>query len=370
MIDLLLSRWMRSSIRMNFVDPMAIKKYSQLRDPARKSLERLLPLKYPISLYIETTNRCNFRCRYCPLSLGDYSKVAGGFNDLSLDRFGEISRQIKKWPRLKVLRFYFMGEPLLNPALPQMIRTASLNKLAERTELTTNASLLDAKRSLALIHSGLDYLRISISSVSDLRHKHITQTSFSVDNIRGNVELFWLMRSALGKKKPFIYVKMLDSFNVFENSRFIKLYKNISDEAVIEKPMNWDGYKKHDFLSSVYKTKQEAVLKRLYPYPKVVCPFPFYNLMINANGDVTVCCVDWNRSTQVGNVFKNSLGEIWNGKRLRDFRRMQFSGNRKANPSCANCQFLFTTPDNLDNIRPENIDSILGLRQKGVKEKA
>lgn len=339
---------------------MAMKKYSMLRDPARPSLERLLPLKFPISMYIETTNRCDFRCRYCPMSLADYAKISGGFRTMSLIEFKKICQDIQAGGQLKVLRFYLMGEPLLNPHLPEMIKMAHQMRLAERTELTTNGVLLDAEKSRAIINSGLAYLRVSISSVDQRRHKYITQANIRVGQIYDNIKRFRQIRDRMERKNPFLYIKMLDSLNDAENSRFLQMYQAVGDEAVIEKPMNWDNYNNYDLLQATYKEKQMPNSKELYPYPKSVCPFSFYTLVVNVNGDVTVCCVDWNKATRVGNVFEATLKSIWDGDKLRDLRRLHILRKRTLNPSCRNCQFLFTVPDNLDNMAESKIRAITG----------
>ena len=339
---------------------MKLQKYSSLRDFERPALERLLPLTFPISMYIETTNRCNFRCRYCPMSLPDYIKIVGGSRTMKLFEFKKICQDIQEGGQLKVLRFYFMGEPLLNPHLTEMITMASQRRLAKRTELTTNGVLLDREKSQAIINSGLDYLRISISSVDSHRHKHITQTNIQVDKIYDNIKRFRHIRDGMGRQKPFLYVKMLDSYNEAENSRFLQMYQGVGDESVIEKPMNWDEYNNHDLLQATYGEKQTSDSTELYQYPKSVCPFPFYTLMVSVNGDVTVCCVDWNKATRVGNAFESTLQSIWNGDEMRNFRRMHIFRNRKLNPSCSNCQFLFTAPDNLDNMSESKIGAIIG----------
>ena len=85
------------------------------------------------------------------------------------------------------------------------------------------------------------------------------------------------------------------------------MYQNVGDETIIEKPMDWNGYNEHDFLRRTFGKKVNDHKSELYPYPKSVCPFPFYNLMVNVNGDATVCCVDWNKATKIGNVFKSSM---------------------------------------------------------------
>ena len=347
-----------------------MKKYSKLRDLKRLSIEKLLPLNFPFSIYIETNNRCNFRCRYCPMSRVDYAKISGGFKTMGLFEFEKICQDIKAGGKLKVLRFYFMGEPLLNPRLPEMIKMACRMKLADRTELTSNGTLLSAAKSKEIISSGLDYLRISISSVDQRRHKHITQTNVRVDKIYNNIKRFRQIRDKTKSKKPFLYVKMLDSLNDAENSRFLQMYRKIADEAAIEKLMNWDNYNDYNFLEAAYGRKKIPDSKKLYPHHKSVCPFPFYNLMISVNGDVTACCVDWNKATRVGNVFKEPLKSIWNGDKMRDLRCLHILRKRDLNPSCRNCQFLFTVPDNLDHMPESQIKAIVGIDKVKLNKRA
>lgn len=294
------------------------------------------------------------------MSLEDYADVSGGFRTMSLAEFHKISHDIQAGGKLKVLRFYFMGEPLLNPHLPEMIQISCRMRLSERTELTTNGALLDEEKSLAIINSGLDYLRISISSVDQSRHENVTQSNAKVGHIYENIRQFRQIRDKMGRKRPFLYVKMLDSLDDSENSRFLTMYQEVADEMVIEKPMNWNNFGDHDLLAATYGGKQAGDPAELYPYGKTVCPFPFYTLMVNVNGDVTVCCVDWNKGIRVGNVFESSLQSIWNGQEMRALRQMHILGKRKENRSCANCQFLYTVPDNLDNMSDSMIMALIG----------
>ena len=339
---------------------MGLQKYSSLRESARPSLESLLPLPFPLSIYIETTNRCIFRCRYCPMSLPGYAQTVGGFRTMTLAEFIKIAQDIKSGGLLKVLRFYFMGEPLLNPELPKMIKTACKMNLAQRTELTSNGVLLDTEKSVALVNSGLDYLRISISSVDPVRHGQVTQTSVSVEEIFDNIRSFRNTRDKMGSVKPFLYVKLLDPLNQAETQRFLEMYGSVADETAIEKPMNWNNYEKRNLIEATYGSDVSAERNDLYPYPKEVCPFPFYTLMVNVNGDVTTCCVDWNKATRVGNVFESGLKSIWNGEQLRNLRQIHITRRRVLNPSCGNCTFLYTVPDNLDNMSESTIHAVLG----------
>jgi len=54
------------------------------------------------------------------------------------------------------------------------------------------------------------------------------------------------------------------------------------------------------------------------------------------NGDVLLCCVDWERSTVLGNLKEKSLAEIWNSEAYMRIRRDYFN-NRTNNILCGKC---------------------------------
>ena len=331
--------------------------YSQLRKTKRQPLGKIIPLRMPLSLFIEPTNLCNFRCVMCPLSSPDYRKIVRYSGHLGMDLYTKILSDIKKMGKLKSLKLYCDGEPLLNKNIAKMVKLAKKNNIAERIEITTNASLLKKEISMELIESGLDYLRLSIYSVSEKREFKITQSKISVSQIFNNIKNFKRLRDKLRKKLPFIYVKMIDTFSS-ENEIFKNMYKKVADEVCIESPMNWDGQK--DFIGNLYLNKK-INKDRFSSTKKVkeVCPFPFYSLVIKCNGDVVACCVDWSKQTKIGNVKEESLSEVWVGQRLREFRKMHLERRKTENESCRNCTYLYTSPDNIDNLPDRKISEIV-----------
>ena len=42
-----------------------------------------------------------------------------------------------------------------------------------------------------------------------------------------------------------------------------------------------------------------------------------------------LCCVDWEKKTLIGDLKKESLLEIWNGKKLRDIQLLHIQKQRK-----------------------------------------
>ena len=59
-----------------------------------------------------------------------------------------------------------------------------------------------------------------------------------------------------------------------------------------------------------------------------ICPNPFLSLEVNSDGNVSVCCTSRLKKgyKYVGNILENTLGEIWNGKQIQDFRQIIYDG--------------------------------------------
>jgi GTP 3',8-cyclase len=313
-------------------------KYSQLKD-TRIDLARAIPLKKPFTVLFEPASRCNFRCTYCFYSNPDlYSHMPKGL--MRFEDFTKIAADLASWEgeRIKVVRIIGFGEPFLNKNTAAMVKHLKDLAVADRIEITSNGSLMTPGISRQLIDAGLDYLRISIYAASQNRHDAVTRSKVSIDLIKSNIAELSRLRKEHRSTKPFIYVKMLDSFNEEENQRFIQHYSHIADEVALETPHHW--------------LSDDASLDGLIEggTGRVVCPQPFKMLSIRFNGDVIVCDPDWKNKTKVGNALEEPLAEIWNGRRLREFWKMQLEKRRWENESCRQCTFITSDEYVLDRL--------------------
>src|SRR5439155_13300251 len=99
----------------------------------------------PEELYLEVTNRCNLRCRTCPQFFGMSEASA----DLTVERVAQIAAQL---PRLKRAVLHGIGEPLLNPHLPQIVTL--LKARGVHVLFNTNGTLLRPARIADLARAG------------------------------------------------------------------------------------------------------------------------------------------------------------------------------------------------------------------------
>ena len=279
--------------------------------------------------YLLTSNYCNFKCSFCPRNYDDFSNYAGSFKHMPISLFKKIVDDLKAFPdKLKVLRLFFLGEPLLCPDFLSILKLAVTENIAERIEISTNASMLTENLSKEIINTvekykGNFYLRVSIYSVLQEKNEAITKSKISVDKIYKNVAFFKQYRDLISAGGIRVYAKMLDSYSD-ENEQFLNMYRSAVDEVEIEEPMNWSGYEGRDLLASTYSPSEIQALHNK-KMPKV-CAYPFHTLAIQSDGNAVCCCVDWTRHTLVGNVNNESLFEIWHGDKLRNLQLLHLSG--------------------------------------------
>ncbi|WP_432662630.1 radical SAM protein [Wukongibacter baidiensis] len=297
-----------------------------------KKLSEMLPLSTPLSIYIDPSNVCNFKCIFCPT--GDKELLRSinrpeGIMDVKL--LEKIIDDIKEFDeKVEKLIFYKDGEPLINKNLSRMIGYAFESDIAKSIELTTNGALLNRDRAIEIIESGLDKIRISVEHVNDAGYKYITKTNIKYDVIRKNVEVLYDERNRR-KSKLHIHSKIVDAnLSDEDKEKFINDFSKISDTVFINDLMGWSYSEVKDFTLGDSREGGN----------RSICPIAFYSMSINFNGLVSVCCSDWSMGTIIGDLKKEKLKDIWNGKRMMEFRTNQLKGKRSIMGSCKNCDYM------------------------------
>jgi radical SAM protein with 4Fe4S-binding SPASM domain len=328
----------------------SIPTFKSLRSSPRTNLAQAVPLPAPFTVYIEPTNVCNFRCVSCPESFPDYQELAGYYQRMPMSLYRKVVDDLKELAPIKVVKFYHEGEPLLHPDLATMIRMAIDEGITTRTEVTTNASLLTEKRAIEIIDSGLRYITVSIYSVDQGDHRTITQNKIGPQQIAENVATLRRVRDLRGSKTPIIFAQYLHESPAGELG-FRAAYSSIADELGVQFRHNWNGSDSRDNdLVSISYAPDESARKKAFQYQKQACPEPFYTLAIKANGDVTVCCIDWNGKLKIGSVLTQSLKDIWHGETLRELQRLHVAKRRPEITACRDCTWIHNFPDNLDEL--------------------
>jgi hypothetical protein len=263
----------------------------------RRSLRGMLPLHKPLSLFVEPTNLCNFRCAPCVHGSENTRNDLKPLRHMETSLYKKLIRELQVWegPPLKLLRLAVLGEPFVNPDFCEMVRIAKEAGVAERVDTFSNGALLTEETAERLIEYGLDM--------------EVTKTTCSVEAIRDNIKRLREMRDDLGKSTPYIFVKMFDAYST-ENDRFFDLYRGIADEIGLEKVHNATNYSGNDLVRMYYhdgdkekRSNQEYV--QALNKDRIACPRPFIAMVMNNVGDCLMCTNDPAKGTTIGNAYES-----------------------------------------------------------------
>ncbi|MBC7952326.1 MAG: radical SAM protein [Rhodospirillaceae bacterium] len=327
-------------------------------------VRELLPLGTPLAVMVDPSNGCNFRCVFCPTGNPELLKEAQRPRGaMKLELFRKIVEDMRAFPQpAKVLQLYKDGEPLVNVHFTEFVRMAKEAGVAERVETTTNGSLLTREKADALVDAGLDGIRVSVYAVSDEGYRDTCRTTSRFDNIRANVAYLHEVKT---QRRPGLHIhcKILDvGLSAEDKQRFLDVFTPISDSVHIDAIMGWSNTGEHDMTLGLQPTTGMAVDGAPLLADRRVCSEPFVKLVVNFDGSVSACCVDWSMDTHIGDVTQQSLAEIWNGDALRAFRLTHLSGRREDIRACTGCQYVLGLPD-LNHL-DDDADRLLDVYRK------
>ncbi|MBU4306152.1 MAG: radical SAM protein [Candidatus Omnitrophica bacterium] len=281
-------------------------------------------LPFPQNIHIEVTNNCNLCCIMCPVPGQAREK---GFMDFKV--FEKIVRQCEGQFSLEKMAIMGFGEPFLHPDLVSMSRYAK-DRGIRHVFTSTNATVLSEKMSRDIIlKSGFDLMSFSIDGVTKKTYESI-RINAKFEKVIDDIKTFLKLRSEYKKIKPIINMQILvmketsnevDDFVDFWNERLG------AQDIIFIRDVDTFGAQAED-----HRLKHQLPVTARMP-----CTQLWRDLVITWDGSVTVCCKDVLCKLHAGNIFENSIGEIWNNKILETMRKTHKAGRWDEIPLCKNC---------------------------------
>jgi len=279
---------------------------------------------------IESTNYCNLRCVMCPRGEPDIMERSLG--SMTDDLFAKILDDIDFYK--EPCWFHWFGEPLMNPRLFHQIEMAK-SKGVPDLGISTNATLLDEKKSQAILDSGLDTILIAVDGASkEVYEKVRLSSTFTFERVCENVRGFLDLRKQLGRSKP----KVTLSIIVMEETKSqLELFKQTwlaagADEIMFKPFVTW-GNQDPQFVQLASIDSRAEHQQRLREHP---CFMLWESVVIAWDGRVVPCCYDFDASVTLGDLKKQSLREIWNGEAYVAMRTKELNGCNDTS-LCRNC---------------------------------
>jgi MoaA/NifB/PqqE/SkfB family radical SAM enzyme len=253
-----------------------------------------------LSANLELTNRCNLRCSFCPTGNGRMERPRGRMDP------GLFRRVLERARPLDFVLLFQWGEPLLHPLFGRLAGLAG--RLGMRTFLTTNGTLLDAKRIGAILDAGVD--RVTVSIDGDAR-SHEQVRGIPLARTEAGLERLIALRNARGSATAVDVSMVVAPETERAAETFRRRYAGRADR-VQRIPLLTEGRR------------------------RTRCREPWRGgLVVLQDGRVTACCVDHDGVLAVGDARRQDLKEIWNGEAMRRLRRAHVTGELP--DVCARC---------------------------------
>lgn len=265
-------------------------------------------LNFPDRITVELTNRCNVSCTFCHRQKFDMK-----LGDMQEDLFYKIIDEASEHLPIKLVLF-FRGESLLVDKLIDYIKYAK-GKGIGPIQLASNALILSHKLAEELIDSEIDFISFSLDTIDDELYKSSRRAGdlkTSMDNVK-YMGSMCREYARDGKKVPTLQVSTID----------LDIYREKQEEFI----EYWLKYV--DIVRVYYEHDEKGRLVNKEVFNSVIndddrkpCKKVFTDMLIYWDGRIALCCYDWNQKIPIGDVNKQSLQEIWDGKVFEEIRTM------------------------------------------------
>ena len=242
--------------------------------------------KGPIPSFIDlnTGEYCNRKCEFCPRF--DSSSYPNQHLYMSTSLAQKMAKDLKSIGFKGIINICGYGEPLAHPEICSIVKILSEVSFVE---IVTNGDLMKINLLQKLYQSGLSQLVISAYDGSHQipKFKNLMSQAEIPDHL----------------------------FNI-RNRWFSK------EEGYGIKLTNRAGFMEID----------DAQIETQRP-----CAYTHYSLTIDWNGDVLLCVQDWHKKLKFGNIFSETIENIWFSKTMNQYRKKLMKGRANAGFPCSSC---------------------------------
>ncbi|MEM7424677.1 MAG: radical SAM protein [Pseudomonadota bacterium] len=273
-----------------------------LRDRVWRAFAPMIPLfwfkRLPSIIVMDVTNLCNLRCPVCPVTIAMNRKRGL----LKPDIFHTIIDDFKGQKKKPAIYFNFSGEPTLNAALPEFVAYATEN--GHDTFLSTNATKLTPELSERLIKAGLGKVYLCMDGFSkEAQEAYRVRSNF--DEVKANIEGFMAKRRELGASNPRSILQTLLTAYSEDQIEDIKVWaKETGLDQIRFKTFSLGSYTSPEEkrLGSRFLPKRKEHLRHPTEKERSTCIIPTYQTVVFWNGDLGLCCIDYDQMIQLPNV--------------------------------------------------------------------
>ncbi len=285
----------------------------------------------PQYIDVELTNNCNFNCRFCPTGTKSMHRMRGYMPDEVVEA---LVKNVKEY-NIPAVRFIRWGEPTLHPEYLDILE--KIKKTGALIHINTNGSLLDEAQIKRLIDIHLDSIKFSFQGADEGTYNEMRAGGDYI-KLLNIIKMFYNMRGDL--EYPYIQIS---TTLTDETDEQIENFKNDVGKYCDYYNIGFTKLNHLNVNSMKVSEEEKIKIKKLQEHEKINhvyrsnCMEAFDKLSINWNGDVTLCCSDYDNFMIVGNILDNNIKEIFNSNAAKIYRNAIAKGQYGLIKCCSEC---------------------------------
>lgn len=290
---------------------------------ARKSLK--VPY-LPAEIGFELTNRCNFKCAFCPQSNpAHFDEVPRTL--LSLDQARLMLAKLRRGGVTgNVMHWTLDGEPFMNKQFAAIVGAARDHGFTAH-HFASNGYFVSPERLADFPHGPQDRYFITTDFCSDAEYfEQYRGTPGSWEVVRKNITEVLANPEFSG----FTFkITDISSYTVHDPAEQARRFAALQALFPADPRLSFHQRVFHNMAGF------KAIGKKSQRYN--LCPYPWVSLVVASNGDCVACCRDLEHRTVLGNLLTQELEEIWNGEKYQALRRALAEKRPDDMAACKGC---------------------------------
>ena len=235
------------------------------------------------AIEIETVNRCNGSCGFCPVNKVAETRPFAKMDD---NLFKKIINELAEINYSGHLGIQSNNEPLLDKNIIARLRFAREACPSAKMYMYTNGTLLTVEKMELILDAGVDSVTIDNYNDQLVMHDNLKE----IDNY----------------------------FRTKKDQRYLeKVNISVQGENVIRTNRGGEA-----------PNKQGVDYKEYLKYQNIGCLTPLKQLVIRPDGKVSLCCQDALGKVTLGDVSSQSLLDVWSGEPYQILRKALKKGRK------------------------------------------
>jgi MoaA/NifB/PqqE/SkfB family radical SAM enzyme len=287
-----------------------------------------LRAEFPSQIIADITEVCNLACIHCAHSDFEKSPLYQG-SHLEVELNHKMVDEVKMYGQgiTQYIRYSSSGEPLLHPQVFEMLEYATKYS-GTLVSLTTNGTLLTAKRTEKLLEFGVDVIDISIDAFSPEVYA-VVRRKGDLHTTRANVLNLIKQSKDAGCHTKVVVTFIEQLQNLHEAKDFERFWKEAGADYVIIRRLHSNA----GFSQEMARRMHENNLQ----LSRRPCLYPWERIILNPRGWLSFCPADWTHGGSMVDYRSTTIRDTWQGDFYQRLRTAHLTNDYSQFPFCGQC---------------------------------